>query len=69
MELVTGRAGSPHITSQQDRQKHQGIWGDGAYILATGNRTAGTELKQNIDQGRCADVSGCSFFGQSWDYG
>lgn len=38
MELVTGRAGSPHITSQQDRQKHQGIWGDGAYILATGNR-------------------------------
>ena len=38
MELVTGRAGSPHITSQQDRQKHQGIWGDGAYILATGNQ-------------------------------
>lgn len=38
MELVTGRAGSPHITAQQDRQKHQGIWGDGAYILATGNR-------------------------------
>ena len=37
MELVTGRAGSPHITSQQDRQKHQGIWGDGAYILNTGN--------------------------------
>lgn len=38
MELVTGRAGSLHITSQQDRQKHQGIWGDGAYILATGNQ-------------------------------
>lgn len=38
MELVTGRAGNPHITSQQDRQKHQGIWGDGAYILATGNQ-------------------------------
>lgn len=37
MELVTGRAGSPHITSQQDRQKHQGIFGDGAYILNTGN--------------------------------
>lgn len=37
MELVTGRAGSPHITSQQDRQKHQGIWGNGAYILNTGN--------------------------------
>lgn len=38
MELVTGRAGSPHITSQQDRQKHQGIWGNGTYILATGNQ-------------------------------
>lgn len=38
MELVTGRQGKPHITSQQDRQKHQGIFGDGAYILNTGNR-------------------------------
>lgn len=37
MELVTGRQGKPHITSQQDRQKHQGIFGDGAYILNTGN--------------------------------
>lgn len=38
MELVTGRAGSPHITAQQDRQLHQGIWGEEAYILATGNQ-------------------------------
>lgn len=37
MELVTGRAGSPHITAQQDRQLHQGIWGEEAYILNTGN--------------------------------
>lgn len=37
MELVTGRAGSPHITAQQDRQLHQGIWGKEAYILNTGN--------------------------------
>lgn len=37
MELVTGRTGTPHITSQQDRQLHQGIWGDEAYILNTGN--------------------------------
>lgn len=36
MELVTGRKGSAHITSQQDRMKHQGTWGDGAYILKTG---------------------------------
>lgn len=36
MELVTGRKGSAHITSQQDRMKHQGTWGSGAYILQTG---------------------------------
>lgn len=40
MELVTGRAGSPHITAQQDRQLHQGIWGKEAYILNTGNMLA-----------------------------
>lgn len=36
MELVTGRKGVAHITSQQDRMKHQGTWGSGAYILQTG---------------------------------
>lgn len=36
MELVTGRKGTPHITSQQDRMKNQGIWGDQIYILNTG---------------------------------
>lgn len=40
MELVTGRAGTPHITSQQDRQRNQGTFGDGAYILKTGNQLA-----------------------------
>ena len=37
MDLVTGRSASPHITAQQDRPLHQGIFGDGAYILNTGN--------------------------------
>ena len=36
MELVTGRKGVAHITSQQDRMKHQGMFGEGAYILKTG---------------------------------
>lgn len=40
MELVTGRAGTPHITSQQDRQRNQGTFGNGAYILKTGNQLA-----------------------------
>ena len=36
MELVTGRKGEVHVTSQQDRMLNQGIFGDGAYILNTG---------------------------------
>lgn len=38
MELVTGRKGSPHVTSQQDRMLNQGIFDEGSYILATGQQ-------------------------------
>lgn len=38
MELVTGRKGTPHVTSQQDRMLNQGIFGEGSYILATGQQ-------------------------------
>ena len=37
MELVTGRSGKPHITSQQVRQLQQGIFGENACILNTGS--------------------------------
>lgn len=37
MELVTGRSGKPHITSQQVRQLQQGIFGVNACILNTGS--------------------------------
>ena len=37
MELVTGRSGKPHITSQQVRQLQQGIFGANACILNTGS--------------------------------
>ena len=36
MELVTGRTGTPHVTSQQDRMLNQGTFGAGTYILNTG---------------------------------
>ena len=36
MEIVTGRTGSPHITSVQDRALNQGLAGKGVYILNTG---------------------------------
>lgn len=38
MELVTGRKGEAHVTSQQDRMLHQGIFGVEAYILNTGKK-------------------------------
>lgn len=39
MELVTGRKGEAHVTSQQDRMLHQGVFGVEAYILNTGKKT------------------------------
>lgn len=50
MELVTGRRGSPHITSQNDRQKHQGIFGSGTYILNTGNLLGVSAINANTIQ-------------------
>lgn len=38
MELVTGRKGKAHVTSQQDRMLHQGVFGVEAYILNTGKK-------------------------------
>lgn len=46
MELVTGRKGTPHVTSQQDRMLNQGIFGEDSYILSTGERLR-TEIASN----------------------
>ena len=34
MKIVSGKTGTPHVTSQQFRQIMEGIIGDGSYILA-----------------------------------
>ncbi len=36
MQIVTGRTGTPHITSVQERALNQGIIGKDVYILSTG---------------------------------
>ena len=36
MEIVSGRTGSPHVTSQQFRQLVEGIVGQESYILTSG---------------------------------
>lgn len=46
MELVTGRKGTPHVTSQQDRMLHQGIFGADSYILNVGEKLR-TEIQSN----------------------
>lgn len=37
MEIVSGRTGSPHVTSTQFRQMLEGSIGQGSYILSSGN--------------------------------
>ena len=36
MEIVSGKTGSPHVTSQQFRQILEGTMGQGSYILTSG---------------------------------
>lgn len=38
MKIVTGYTGEPHITSNDDQARNQGIFGTGNYVLGTGNK-------------------------------
>lgn len=38
MELVTGRTGFAHVTSQQARNLNKGIWGNTSYIFPVGKK-------------------------------
>ena len=63
MEIVTGRTGSPHITSVQDRALNQGIAGKGVYILNTGQNLKAEIASNNeihINDGALL-FQGCEF--------
>lgn len=63
MEIVTGRTGSPHITSIQDRALNQGIVGKGVYILNTGQNLKAEIASNNeihINDGALM-YQGCEF--------
>lgn len=47
MQIVTGYEGAPHVTSWQDRDLNQGIFGDGTYILNVGSKLAATIVSNN----------------------
>ena len=38
MKIVTGYTGTPHITSNDDQARNQGVFGAGNYVLDTGNK-------------------------------
>lgn len=46
MKIVSGRTGSPHVTSQQFRQMLEGIIGHGSYIITSGENLK-PELSSN----------------------
>ena len=46
MKIVSGRIGSPHVTSQQFRQMLEGIIGQGSYIITSGENLK-PELSSN----------------------
>lgn len=47
MDIVTGHVGSAHVTSWQDRDLNQGIFGPDTYILNVGNKLAPTIISNN----------------------
>ena len=46
MKIVSGRTGTPHVTSQQFRQMLEGIIGQGSYIITSGENLK-PELSSN----------------------
>ena len=46
MDIVTGYVGKPHVTSNQDQAKNQGVWGPESYVLTVGQQMA-AELQSN----------------------
>lgn len=47
IKIVTGYKGEAHITSQQDRDKHRGIFGNDSYILDVGSLFAPEVISAN----------------------
>ena len=47
MDIVTGHVGSAHVTSWQDRDLNQGIFGPNTYILNVGSKMAASIITNN----------------------
>ncbi len=47
MNIITGHTGEPHVRPEQDCAVHQGLVGEGAYILREGNNLAAEVVSAN----------------------
>jgi len=47
MKIITGATGTAHVTSNDDGEFNQGIWGDGLIILSNGNKLSATIVDNN----------------------
>lgn len=47
MKIITGATGEAHVTSNDDGEFNQGIWGDGLIILSNGNKLSATIVDNN----------------------
>ena len=50
IEIVTGKAGEPHVSSADDGRRIAGECGDGSYVLTTGGKLAPTLVDSNTVQ-------------------
>ncbi len=47
MNIITGRVGRPHVTSQQQRDINSAIFGKGDYVLDIGKRLSAQQIDSN----------------------
>lgn len=47
MEIITGYAGKPHVTAEQDRDVNEGIFDTGSFVLKTGSQLAAELVSNN----------------------
>lgn len=56
LKIVTGKTGTPHVTSADDRFRNAGIFGRGMYVLDTGNKLSATKTSSNTVKVRDGDL-------------
>lgn len=56
MKIITGATGTAHVTSNDDGEFNQAIWGDGLVVLQNGNKLSATIIDNNTIRVADGDV-------------